>query len=44
VKLTYKIDFSKYDQLYQNDTEREAAKKRAIAIILKNIDKRVSAL
>jgi len=44
VKLSYKVDFSKYDQLYQNAIEREAAKKRAIDIILKNIDKRVSTL
>lgn len=44
VKLTYKVDFLKYDQLYKDATEREAAKKRAVAIILKNIDKRVSSL
>lgn len=44
VKLTYKIDFSKYNQIYSNITERDTAKKQAIAIILKNIDKRISAL
>ena len=44
VKLTYKIDFSKYEQIYTNATERDTAKKQAIAIILKNIDKRISAL
>lgn len=44
VKLTYKIDFSKYNQIYTNVTERDTAKKQAIAIILKNIDKRISAL
>lgn len=44
VKLTYKVDFSKYDQLYQDTTERDAAKKRAVNIILKNIDKRISSL
>ncbi len=44
VKLTYKIDFSKYNQIYTNITERDTAKKQAIAIILKNIDKRISAL
>jgi protein-export membrane protein SecD len=44
VKLTYKIDFSKYDQIYTKITERDAAKKQAIAIILNNIDKRISAL
>lgn len=44
VKLTYKIDFSKYNQIYSNITERDTAKKQAISIILKNIDKRISAL
>lgn len=44
VKLTYKIDFSKYNQIYTNATERDTAKKQAIAIIIKNIDKRISAL
>lgn len=44
VKLTYKVDFSKYDQIYTNPTERDTAKKQAVAIILKNIDKRISAL
>jgi protein-export membrane protein SecD len=44
VKLTYKIDFSKYDQLYKDQSERDVAKKRAIGIILKNIDKRISSL
>lgn len=44
VKLSYKIDFSKYDQLYKDQNERDAAKKRAVSIILKNIDKRVSSL
>ena len=44
VKLTYKIDFSKYEQIYTNQIERDTAKKQAIAIILKNIDKRISAL
>ncbi|MBP7885361.1 hypothetical protein KAZ93_04390 [Patescibacteria group bacterium] len=44
VKLTYKIDFSKYNQIYTNKAELDAAKKAARDIILKNIDKRVSAL
>jgi protein-export membrane protein SecD len=44
VKLTYKIDFSKYDQIYTNPTARDTAKKQAINIILTNIDKRISAL
>jgi preprotein translocase subunit SecD len=44
VKLTYKVDFSKYDQIYTNPSERDNAKKQAIAIILTNIDKRISAL
>lgn len=44
VKLTYKIDFSKYDQIYTKPTERDAAKKQAVWIILSNIDKRISAL
>lgn len=44
VKLSYKIDFSKYDTIYQDTNERDAAKKRAVAIILKNIDKRISSL
>lgn len=44
VKLSYKIDFSKYDQIYTNVAERDTAKKNALDIILKNIDKRISAL
>ncbi len=44
VKLTYKIDFSKYDQIYTDAAEREIAKRSAMDIILQNIDKRVSAL
>lgn len=44
VKLTYKVDFSKYEQYYQNTTERELAKKRTVSIILNNIEKRVSSL
>ncbi len=44
VKLTYKIDFSKYKELYKETSELDANKKNAIAIILKNIDKRVSSL
>ena len=44
VKLTYKVDFSKYDQIYTIQTERDLAKRQAISVILKNIDNRISAL
>lgn len=44
VKLTYKVDFSKYDQIYPTLTERDTAKRQAISVILKNIDNRISAL
>ena len=44
VKLTYKVDFSKYDQIYTIQSERDIAKRQAIAVILKNIDNRISAL
>lgn len=42
VRLNYKVDFSKYDQIYTNPTERETAKRQAVTIILSNIDKRIS--
>lgn len=42
VRLSYKVDFSKYDQIYTNPTERDTAKRQAIGIILNNIDKRIS--
>ena len=44
VKLTYKVDFSKYNQIYTIQTERDLAKRQAIAVILKNIDNRISSL
>ena len=44
VRLTYKVDFSKYDQLYDTAAERDQAKTDAIQVILKNIDNRISAL
>ncbi len=44
VRLSYKIDFSKYNQLYANQAERDQAKTQAIQVILKNIDNRISAL
>lgn len=44
VRLTYKVDFSKYDQLYTTLAERDQAKTDAIQVILKNIDNRISAL
>lgn len=43
VKLVYKIDFSKYDQIYTTVMERDEAKRQAVSIILKNIDNRISA-
>lgn len=42
VKLSYKIDFSKYDEIYTTTSEREVAKRTAVNIIIKNIDKRIS--
>lgn len=45
VRLTYKIDFSKYEQLYSKDeTQLMQVKKTAQDIILQNIDKRISTL
>lgn len=44
VRLTYKVDFSKYDQIYAIQSEKELAKKQAISVILKNIDNRISTL
>lgn len=44
VRLTYKIDFSKYESTYVNETELLQAKKTAQDIILKNIDSRISKL
>lgn len=44
VRLTYKIDFSKYENTYVNESELLQAKKTAQDIILKNIDTRISKL
>lgn len=44
VRLTYKIDFSKYEEAYTNETELLQVKKTAQDIILKNIDNRISKL
>ncbi len=44
VKLTYKIDYSKYEQLYTNPTELDAMKTMAERIVLNNIDSRISKL
>lgn len=44
VRLTYKVDFSKYDQIYSTAAERDQAKRDAIGVILRNIDNRISAL
>ncbi len=45
VRLTYKIDFSKYEELYKNDqSQLMQVQKTAQDIILQNIDKRISTL
>lgn len=45
VKLTYKVDFSKYEETYKNDAlQLTQVKKMALDIILKNVDKRISTL
>ncbi len=44
VKLTYKVDFSKYAAIYPILSEQDIAKRDAIGIIIKNIDKRISGL
>lgn len=44
VRLTYKIDFSKYEQAYTDSAELLQVKKTAQDIILKNIDARISKL
>lgn len=44
VKLTYKIDFTKYKEAYPNATEYQSITKNVKEIILKNIDNRISKL
>ncbi len=44
VRLTYKIDLSKYAEAYPNIAEFNAVTQNAIDIILTNIDARISTL
>jgi preprotein translocase subunit SecD len=44
VRLTYKIDFSKYKEIYTNEQEFVTVTRRAQDIILRNIDARISSL
>lgn len=44
VRLTYKIDYSKYKESYKNPLEFSNMKKKAEEIIKKNIDNRISKL
>lgn len=45
VRLTYKVDFSKYEETYKTEAIQLAqVKKMALDIILKNVDKRISTL
>ncbi len=45
VRLTYKVDFSKYEEAYKTDAiQLTQMKKMALDIILKNVDKRISTL
>lgn len=44
VRLTYKVDFSKYENQYTSKLEFDTVKKNALTIIKKQIDKRVSVL
>lgn len=43
-KLTYKISYEKYEELYNNPAELQTIKKMVETIILKNIDTRISKL
>lgn len=43
-KLVYKISYDKYEKVYTNATELNAIKKTIEAIIMKNIDNRISKL
>lgn len=43
-KLTYKIDYHKYNETYTDSTELESVKSTVQNIILKNIDNRISKL
>lgn len=44
VRLTYKVDFSKYRETYKDDFEYNQMKNQAVEIILTNIDWRISKL
>jgi protein-export membrane protein SecD len=44
VRLTYKVDMSKYREIYSNEQEFQTIRKRALNIITKNIDNRISKL
>jgi preprotein translocase subunit SecD len=44
VRLTYHIDYTKYEQQFTNDTELQAAKQQARDIITSQIDTRISTL
>lgn len=43
-RLVYQIDYTKYKQLYKDPAQLSSMKKKIEEIILKNIDKRISAL
>lgn len=43
-KLTYRIDYSKYEETYKDATELESVKSTVQNIIIKNIDNRISKL
>lgn len=44
VRLTYRIDYSRYEQIYQDEQRLEEVKSNVESIILQNIDDRISAL
>ncbi|MEF2175876.1 MAG: protein translocase subunit SecD [Candidatus Absconditabacteria bacterium] len=44
VRLTYKVDFSKYKETYKDEFEYNKMKNQAVDIILANIDGRISKL
>ena len=44
VRLTYKVDMSKYREIYTNEQEFQAMRQRVLNIITKNIDNRISKL
>ncbi len=44
MRLTYKLDFSEYEQVYTNASELETFKKSTVAIVKKNMSNRVNKL